>query len=165
MKTFLRPPGKTLTGFLHKAPSLVPAPVFREGMCRAWSPGSRGCLFAGFQGLLGANELHVCAAAVTRSVTGGHVVVGDICSDEVLRGLWHAFPHEAGLAAGFFAVNHWLVVDMRTWQARSLSGVLRAAFLLQAPWMVLECISSSATNELVRHLLEGFLPGSAFQHG
>ncbi|OLP95201.1 hypothetical protein AK812_SmicGene22685 [Symbiodinium microadriaticum] len=92
-ETFLRPQENS-DWFLHKAPSLVPAPVFREA-CAGLGALGVGAAFAGFR-VIGANELHVCAAAVTRFFGG--------CG----------MPFRMKLALLLaFAVNHWLVVDMR----------------------------------------------------
>ena len=160
-EVFLRPQENS-DWFLHKASSLVPAPVFREA-CAGLGALGVGAAFAGF-GLVGACELQTRAAAVNQLVTGQDVVVGDVCSDEVVRALWHAFPHEAGLAAGF-CCQPLACRGHQDAQARSLSGVLRAAFLLQSPWVVLEFISPSATNEVVRLLLDGFCRALHFSMG
>lgn len=86
-------------------------------------------------------------------------VLGDICNDKTLMDLHAAAPDSACLLAGFSCQPFSSGGSQRGGldsRACSLPGVLKAALLLRKPIIVLECVTSAATNRFVRAHLDSF---------
>ena len=90
---------------------------------------------------------------------GIHTIHGDICHDRTLMALHEVAPAAAMLLAGFscqpFSTGGAQRGGLDS-RACSLPGVLRAALLLRKPIIVLECVTSAATNRFVRSHLDSF---------
>ena len=143
--------------FLHRQPSDALVTDFGE-LCSGLGALGRGACDAGFR-VVGVNELQTRKAEVAAQVTGCSVAVGDVCSNEVLVQLWNAFPREAGITAGFSCQPFSGLGDRKgrsDSRSKSLVGVLRASFLLQAPWTLLECVAPSGKDEFVVECIEGY---------
>ena len=143
--------------FLHRRPNDVLVTDFRE-LCSGLGALGRGACAAGFR-VVGVNELQTRTAEVAAQVTGCSVAVGDICSNAVLVQLWNEFPREAGITAGFSCQPFSGLGDRKgrsDSRSRSLVGVLRASFLLQAPWTLLECVAPAGKDEFVVECIEGY---------
>ena len=120
-----------------------------------WEPWALA-LSAGLR-VVGVNELQTRTAEVASGITQCHVAQGDVCSDEVVADLWKAVPREAGLAAGFSCQPFSNLGDQKgrhDSRAKTLIGALRIAFLTQAPWIILECVAPTGTNEFVLEFFE-----------
>ena len=93
-------------------------------------------------------------------------VHGDICHDQTLTALHRAAPDAAVLLAGFscqpFSTGGSQKGGLDS-RACSLPGVLRAALLLRKPIIVLECVTSAATNRFVRSHLDSFCAMCGYQ--
>ena len=130
---------------------------FRE-LCSGMAALGTGAVHAGFR-VVGVNELQSRTAAVASHVSGVSAVVGDVADDASLIQLWRAYPWEAGIAAGFSCQPFSSLGDQKgrhDSRSQSLVGVLRAAFLLQAPWLVLECVAPAGCDEFVLACLRDF---------
>ena len=150
--------------FLHPTPSGKLVTDFRK-LCAGMAALGTGAIHAGFR-VVGVNELQERTAAVASHVTGVSVAIGDVASDACLVHMWKAFPRETGVAAGFSCQPFSALGDQRgrhDARSRSLVGVLRAAFLFQAPWVVLECVAPAGCNKFVLSCLNEFCQALNYQ--
>ena len=116
-------------------------------------------------GLSAAGFTHVCSVEWSEPLAQVHrsvhehvpVVVGDISDEATLIAVKKHVPHNTSLVAGFscqpFSVGgaQGGGSDPR---AQSLTAVVRAAWLLQAPLLVLECVVPARDNVFVKQHLQ-----------
>ena len=149
---------------VHAPPSSRLVTDFRE-LCSGMAALGTGAVHAGFR-VVGVNELQCRTAVVASHVSGVTVVLGDVAADASVAQLWKAYPWEAGVAAGFSCQPFSALGDQKgrhDTRNQSLVGVLRAAFLLQAPWLVLECVAPAGSNEFVLACLREFCQTLQYQ--
>ena len=149
---------------VHAPPSSRLVTDFRE-LCSGMAALGTGAVHAGFR-VVGVNELQCRTAVVASHVSGVSLVVGDVAADASVAQLWRAYPWEAGVAAGFSCQPFSALGDQKgrhDTRSQSLVGVLRAAFLLQAPWLVLECVAPAGSNEFVLACLRDFCQTLQYQ--
>ena len=148
---FILSAGEQSDWFVH-APSCTQLVTdFRE-LCSGMAALGTGAVHAGFR-VVGVNELQSRTAAIASHVSGVCAVIGHVADDASLIRLWRAYP------AGFSCQPFSSLGDQKgrhDSRSQSLVGVLRAAFLLQAPWLVLECVAPAGSNEFVLACLRDF---------
>ena len=125
-------------------------------LCSGLAGSSFGLAAAGFRHLCSV-EWNEPLASVHRSVHDGvPVVVGDVACESTLLEVKRHVPHATSLVAGFscqpFSVGgaQGGGSDPR---AQTLPAVAKAAWLLQAPLLILECVVPARTNAFVRQHL------------
>ena len=119
---------------------------------------------AGFR-IVTQNEIQEPTAPVAQAVSGLQVVQGDVGSSETLKRVWDLFSGHATTAAGVACQPYSLLGDRRGGRnprSATLPNTLRAAWLLQSPLVVLECVTPAAADEHVRKCLEDFTTKSGF---
>ena len=105
------------------------------------------------------NEVQVPTAEVLRQQGAIPTVAGDICQTKVARALATADLRPCGLCAGFSCQPYSSLGDQRQGadsRAGSLIGVLRAAYLMQASFVMLECVTPASQSAFVRDHLDAF---------
>ena len=93
-------------------------------------------------------------------------VCGDIISNQqVVSDVYEVAPGPAGIVASFSCQPFSLLGGYRGAdddRSKSLTGVLSAAYWLQASFVLVECVVPACTNAEVRRCLEAFTNVSAF---
>ena len=93
------------------------------------------------------------------------VVHGDIGSTEVIIDTWHKAQHAAIMCAGYSCQPFSQLGDKRGGsdpRAASLSGVLKAAVMLQTQVLVLECVSPAKLDPFVVKSIDAFVRMTGF---
>ena len=96
---------------------------------------------AGFQ-VTARNEVQGATAEVLKGQSSIPTVTGDICLPKVVLALGRADERPAGLAAGVSCQPYSALGDQKQGsdaRSASLPGVLRASYLLQSAFVLLEC--------------------------
>ena len=124
----------------------------------------RGASCAGFQ-ILVANEKQSATCAVLQRNSSASVVQGDLSDHGVLAAMWKAAPGPAGITSGFCCQPFSAFGDRKAQhdeRSATLPGSLKAAHLLQAPFVLLECVTQAGSNAWVQQVLRDFCTATAF---
>ena len=92
-------------------------------------------------------------------------MVGDVSSDHVVEALWESSPGEAVLASGFACQPYSKLGDRRSSRdprSATLTGSLRAAYLLQSSAVILECVPTALEDSFVQASLQQFAAVTGF---
>ena len=149
--------------FVHAPYALDDLKNVRE-VCTGLGALGIGAKEAGFQ-VVCQNELQPLTAEVTTAISALPTIVGDIGCLKVVEQLWENHPGVATTAAGIACQPCSLLGDKRGGQdprSSTLKDTLRAAWLLQSPLIVLECVAPAASDSYVRESLQSFVHTSGF---
>ena len=110
------------------------------------------------------NELQPATAEVLRC-QGSVPIQGDICDLQVAKALGEANARPAGLCAGVSCQPFSLLKDRKHGEdprSSSLTGTLRAAFLMHSSFVLLECVTPAADSKFVQDQIGLFQEVSGF---
>ena len=119
---------------------------------------------AGFR-VVAQNELQEPTSRVAEAISGLHVITGDVGDNDVVKRMWKQSPGYAATAAGVSCQPYSTRGDRRSGKdprAATLPNTLRAAWLLQSPLVVLECVTPASEDAFVRSCLADFVHKSGF---
>ena len=123
-----------------------------------------GAEFAGWQ-IKGANDQQKTMCELLQKVGRSEVVQGDIAFGSVIAELYRTFERPCPLALGFSCQafskggDQLGGADVRS---MSLPRALHAAFLMDAPLVVLECVSEAPSHAFVRMAIQQFCDAAKF---
>ena len=119
---------------------------------------------AGFR-VVAQNEIQEPTALLASAISGLSVVTGDVGDNDVLKQVWKQAPGCAATAAGVSCQPYSLLGDRRGGRdprSDALPSTLRAAWLMQSPLIVLECVAPAAEDAFVKQCLADFAAMSGF---
>ena len=112
------------------------------------------------------NELQPRTAEVAALVSKLAPIVGDISDESIVEALWDCCPGDAVLASGFACQPYSQLGDRRGSQdprSDTLTGSLRAAYLLQSSALILECVPQAQDDVFVQSALAQFAEVTGFR--
>ena len=111
------------------------------------------------------NEMQSRTAEVTSLISKLPTIIGDVASEQAVEGLWESSPGEGVLASGFACQPYSNLGDRRSSQdprSGTLTGSLRAAYLLQSSAVILECVPPAMEDSFVQTSLKQFAEATGF---
>ena len=123
-----------------------------------------GASKAGFQ-IAACNDIRQATMQALKSASSATQVLGCIASDSTVAALWHASPGPCCASSGFSCQPFSNLGDKKgafDSRAVTLPASLRAAWMLQARVIVLECVAPAARHAFVRGQLESFKRATGF---
>ena len=124
----------------------------------------KGAQYAGWQTTV-ANEKQQKIASLLEKVTEAQVVVGDIAFGSTIGDIHRADPRPSAWAFGFNCQSFSRGGDMRGGEderAMTLPRSLHAAYLLNLPIIVIECVAEAPTFAFVKQALSQFCEITGF---
>ena len=119
---------------------------------------------AGFH-VVAQNEIQEPTSRVAAAISGLQVVIGDVGDNETVKQMWRQSAGCAATAAGISCQPYSSLGDRRSGtdpRAATLPNTLRAAWLMQSPLIVLECVAPAADDAYVKRCLADFTTKSGF---
>ena len=111
------------------------------------------------------NEIQSRTAEVTSLISKLPTIIGDVASEQAVEALWESSPGEGVLASGFACQPYSNLGDRRSSQdprSGTLTGSLRAAYLLQSSAVILECVPPAMEDSFVQTSLKQFAEATGF---
>ena len=123
-----------------------------------------GASYAGWKTVV-VNDRNPTIMTLAGDYTEAQQVVGDISEDETIFKLWQLHPRRSAMAFGFACQPFSRLGDKKEGgddRSKSLTGGLRAAWLLHCPIVVLECVVDAASSSFVRKEIHRFTTATGF---
>ena len=149
--------------FLHGPYNATDLLRVRE-FCSGMGALGLGAEQAGFQ-VVFQNDIQAATARVAGTISGLDVCQGDVASKDTIIQAWKSTPGIATTAAGFSCQPYSKLGDRRGGsdpRAATLPATLEAAWLLQSPLVVLECVAPAAEDVHVRQCLDSFISRTGY---
>ena len=149
--------------FLHSAFQAKEVLRIKEA-CAGLGAMGQGGLFLGFS-LVSQCEQQQRTATVAQGISGLPVVCLDVGTDEAIIRMWDDAPGDCVFISGFSCQPYSKLGDQKGGEdsrSSALTGSLRAAFLLQASAIILECVEPASSDSFVQQSLREFAQGTGF---
>ena len=119
-----------------------------------------GASYAGWKSIL-VNDVQASILQLAGDYSEATQVLGDIADDET----WNLHPRRSSMGFGFACQPFSKLGDQRGGQddrSKSLTGGLRAAWLMHCPVIVMECVADAASSSFVRKEIQKFVQSTGY---
>ena len=123
-----------------------------------------GAAYAGWKSIL-VNDVQASILQLAGDYSEATQVLGDISDDDTIWKLWNLHPRRSAMGFGFACQPFSKLGDQRGGQddrSKSLTGGLRAAWLMHSPVIVMECVADAASSSFVRKEIQKFVQSTGY---